>query len=413
MRTRKIRFYPTTEQKKLFHKCFGAHRFFYNRAIACINKRYDDKKKVFETMTHCVHCTKPKLPNSWCCEAHKDRPIPWKLNITLPSIRGDVMTADKHVTNNMKWQTDVPYDTRQLAIKDAITAYKASVTNLKQGNILKFDLKYQQRTSRRVFWMNKDALNKNNNRVKIFQTRLKDDCQLRFRKSDIKRLPSSINHDAKIFYDRGAYYLIVSLDVSKCETTSTKTIALDPGVRTFQTGYSPEGIALKIGTRQIALIKKLHTRIDHLRSVCSKCSVRKTRHNIKLRLQLLERKITGVIDDMHNQTISLLTQNFKTILLPTFGTQQMLQKDVLSSTVKRRMQSLCHYRFQQKLLSRCQITGNNVYLVDEAYTTQTCGQCGNRQKVGSDKVYSCPKCNYTLDRDIHGARNILIKNMSG
>jgi len=312
----------------------------------------------------------------------------------------------------MKWQTAIPYDTRQLAIKDAITAYKACVTNLKQGNISGFELKYQERTSRRIFWLNKDALNKTNDCVKIFQSRL-EHSQLRFTKSDRKRLPATIDHDAKILYDRGAYYLVITIDIPKCESTATKTIALDPGVRTFQTGYSPEGIAVKIGHQQIALIKKLHDKIDHLRSIRSTTSERKTRHNIKLRLQKYERKITGVIDDLHNQTIAMLTNNFKTILLPTFGTQQMLQKDDLSSKVKRRMQSLCHYRFQQKLLNRCQITGNIVYLVNEAYTTQTCGQCGNLQKVGCATMYTCPNCNYTMDRDIHGARNIFIKTISG
>ena len=30
---RKLRLYPTGKQKSYFARCFGAHRFFYNRAV--------------------------------------------------------------------------------------------------------------------------------------------------------------------------------------------------------------------------------------------------------------------------------------------------------------------------------------------------------------------------------------------
>jgi transposase len=47
----------------------------------------------------------------------------------------------------------------------------------------------------------------------------------------------------------------------------------------------------------------------------------------------------------------------------------------------------------------------------EEYTTKTCGQCGTIKDVGCSKVYSC-SFGYSLDRDIHGARNICIKTLS-
>ena len=50
-----------------------------------------------------------------------------------------------------------------------------------------------------------------------------------------------------------------------------------------------------------------------------------------------------------------------------------------------------------------------------AHTTKTCGCCGHIwNNVGGSKVYKCQNenCNYELDRDVHGARNILIKYYS-
>jgi putative transposase len=129
-------------------------------------------------------------------------------------------------------------------------------------------------------------------------------------------------------------------------------------------------------------------------------------------LEKLERYLFGVVDDLHNQTASYLVRNFENILLPRFETHKMQQLDNLASSTKRRMQGLSHYRFQQKLINQCQKHGNKLYLVGEEYTTSACGSCGKLAKVGGAKVYSCDECGYSMDRDIHGARNILIKNCS-
>ena len=88
----------------------------------------------------------------------------------------------------------------------------------------------------------------------------------------------------------------------------------------------------------------------------------------------------------------------------------MLQGSMINSITKRRMQGLSHFQFQEKLKYLCKKHGNKLYLVDESYTTKTCGCCGNiNNNVGSSHIYKCNKCNYEADRDIHGARNIWIK----
>ena len=246
----------------------------------------------------------------------------------------------------------------------------------------------------------------------MFQQRLKKDAVVRIRKQDLKALPSCNAHDAKILYDRGAFYLLLSVDVKRVDTVAERKqpiVALDPGVRTFMTGYSPSGVAFKVGEDQIRLMKRLHARIDHLRSVRTKVNKRRTRWRLKQRLETLERRLFGIVDDLHNQTTSALTRNFDTILLPTFGTSEMLRSECIASTTKRRMQGLAHYRFQQKMVHQCQKHGCTLYLVGEEYTTKCCGGCGRLKEVKGDTIYDCPTCGYTMDRDVHGARNILIK----
>ena len=56
--------------------------------------------------------------------------------------------------------------------------------------------------------------------------------------------------------------------------------------------------------------------------------------------------------------------------------------------------------------------GIRVILADTFFpSTQTCSQCGYRREgdhklVLNDRVFTCPGCGFTLDRDLNAARNL-------
>ena len=85
-------------------------------------------------------------------------------------------------------------------------------------------------------------------------------------------------------------------------------------------------------------------------------------------------------------------------------------KRVINSRTAHLMQNLSFYKFKTKLQSLCNKRGCNLYIVDESYTSKTCGKCGelNNNLKGS-KIFKCTKCNLVIDRDWNGARNILLK----
>jgi hypothetical protein len=172
--TRKVKLRLTTQQKKLFSKCFQTHRYFYNKAIAYINNAYEKRKEEFRVSQTCVHCTNPKIENSYCCEKHNKKPLPWKLNISLISLRKEIMKSDAELKGTEEeWQCEVPYDTRQLAIKDAVCAYKSSVTNKLRGNIKDFTLGFKSRRSvSHIFWVDSNAIKISASGLQIFPTRL-------------------------------------------------------------------------------------------------------------------------------------------------------------------------------------------------------------------------------------------------
>ena len=269
--TRKIKIYPTEKQRTLFRRCIGTHRYFYNKAVAEINKRYKEKLQKFINHPTCVHCEEPKVEGTFACKAHKKKALPWNLEINLQFIRKAVLKSDSQLDSTEQWQKLVPYDTRQLAIKDAVSAYKSATALKIKGIVQQFFLKFKRKgTPKQSFWVNKNAISKD---WKIFTMRLKDDSKLHINKRHLDFLKKkSIENDAQIMNDRGSWYLLLTYKRKKeaFREAEYQSIALDPGIRTFQTGYSPQGLVLKMGEKQIQQVKKLHERLDCLRSVRTK-----------------------------------------------------------------------------------------------------------------------------------------------
>ena len=85
---------------------------------------------------------------------------------------------------------------------------------------------------------------------------------------------------------------------------------------------------------------------------------------------------------------------------------------VINSITSRIMNYLSFNKFLTKLKSLCSIRNTKLYIVDEIYTSKTCGYCGYiKTDLNSNKIYKCNDCNLEIDRDYNGARNILLKHL--
>lgn len=75
--------------------------------------------------------------------------------------------------------------------------------------------------------------------------------------------------------------------------------------------------------------------------------------------------------------------------------------------------TLSHGKFNERIEEYAKRTKTNILRVTEEYTSKTCGRCGFiDHDLDCKKVYNCSICGYKEDRDINGARNILIKMVS-
>ena len=164
------------------------------------------------------------------------------------------------------------------------------------------------------------------------------------------------------------------------------------------------------------------------------------RKAIKKKINRCYRKIHNLVKELHNQTSLYLCRNYDKILIPKFETQKMIKQNIkrsnknnikkikeeninvkekirnyskkcrLNGRVKFVLSMLSHYKFRQQLLNKCQEYGCLMEVVTEEYTSQCCGRCGKLDNVYINREKHCQHCSAEINRDINGARNILIKN---
>lgn len=323
------------------------------------------------------------------------------------TVKMDIIKKDEFCT---EWQSNLPNNSRTSAVLDAYKTYKAQFNK----KVKSYNFRYRNDRYNRSFDIDSRAIGIKDNKLYMFSKRLLDDKYIKITDKNIEFIKlHGINHDMKII-NKGRQWYLIYLYKRKSDIYIEKpnnVISMDPGVRSFQTLYSPDGVIGNIGEKQKKKIYKLYYRIDYLKSI-KDSKKKKTRHNINRRILKLHNKITNIITDMHKQSINMLTNNFNNIILPEFNSGQMQKSEKLTRTTKRLMNTWSHYKFKMRLKEQAEKKGCNLQIVTEEYTTKTCGVCGTvKDNVGGAKIYKCTKCNYVLERDIHGARNIMIKTI--
>jgi putative transposase len=195
------------------------------------------------------------------------------------------------------------------------------------------------------------------------------------------------------------------------------TIALDPGVRTFMTGYDADGGVCEWGEADMGRIYRLCNRLDDLQSRWSRPSVRhRQRYRMKRAARRIRLKIRNLVDELHKRLAKWLCENHRCVVIPEFQTSQMVRRGrrKIRSKTARAMCTWAHYRFRQRLLSKArEYPWCQVVITEEPYTSKTCGACGwINAKLGGSKVFRCLRCGAEFDRDANGARNILLRHLT-
>jgi len=148
----------------------------------------------------------------------------------------------------------------------------------------------------------------------------------------------------------------------------------------------------------------------------SQSKIKKQRRACRKALNRLRKRIRNNISEFHHKFSKWLCQNYHFILLPEFSSSTMVQrkKRVINSKTALAMLTWSHFRFRQILSAKIkEYPFSKLILVDEAFTSKTCSECGwINEKLGGSKIFNCLRCGQRSDRDFNGSRNILLRFLS-
>ena len=361
IKSRKIRIYPTQQQKILFKRWFGVSRKFYNETLVIYK---NGSKKTWDKVYQEI------------AENNKD----------------------------YDYIKSVPYQVKKIAVKD----YKNSLSiNKKTAKRLgkPFEMKFRSKKNpKQSCYIPKAAITYSG----IYHTiagKLKMKERQWFENEDIKA--------CRLTLEFGKWFIVIPKEVKTAPIDNQEgVVAIDPGIRSFATYFSTEGYFGKLGKGAFERILRLNLKIDKLISKMSKETNKHKKSNLKRSIFKIRFKIRNLIDELHWKTIKFLTSRFKVIIFPPFNVSEMIKKSKrkLSKKVVRSMICLSFYEFKERLKIKCKEIGITFKESSESFTSRTNSFTGELIKnLGSKEKFEFD--NILVDRDINGARNILIRAM--
>ena len=326
----------------------------------------------------------------------------------------------------------IPYDIRDGAIMDFLKALRIQKILVSTGEKSHFEMHYRKRRSQQpqtIVLQSKHSKRISDWEIGWFSktwNRQTFKCKEGFGNID-GAVRLSWSKDDK-------FYLIVPTFVDKTSNISDRIVALDPGVKIFQTTYDIDGTSYRFGEDEIYKLDVIARIADRMRKgigriwkdknksgkIFKERTDKTARRRLSRKANKLEEYIKNRISDFHRKSVKFLCSQYGTVIIPEFRSKNMARKrDTngkwrrgISKDTTRCMIRWGHFRFRELLKAKGEQTGTRIIVGTEEYTSKTCTNCMyvKEHLAKTDRQYDCSNCGVSIHRDINAARNILMLN---
>ena len=359
-----IRIYLTSDQKIKLKKWFGVRRWIYNK---------------------CLYLIKNNLAKA-----------------TITDLREKVI-KNKNYENENKWMLNYEFDLRDEAARDLLKNIDA---NKAKGKKFSMQFKSKKDKNDSISVLSKKWNKKNNFYSDIFNVS---------KISSSEKIPDKLDYTCRLKRTPTNKYFLCIPEPLKMESDNQASkgnmIFIDPGQKTFLTGYDPSGKIIIWGERDIGVIARLLHYKNKLQGRITKINNAKKRYTMKRALLRINEHIYNLVDELHKKLSKWLLENYQYVFIPKLNFHKCKN---LNNKSKCKMASYRHCSFVDRLINKSREYKNSkVLIVNESYTSKTCSRCGNQHETLKNKdVYECNSCNLKISRDINASKNVMLRYFS-
>lgn len=378
IKTYKVMLIPNNKQQTKMFQMSGVARFAYNWAIAYEQDNHENGNKFLSD-----------------CELRK------------------IFTQMKRQPE-YAWLNDISNNVAKQAIKDAVAAYKNFFD--RRASFPKFKSK---KRSKHSFFVDTAKIRFSDTRVKLekITTSRKSNRQVLnwVRLAEKCRIPIGVKYyNPRVTFDGLRWWLSVGVDEDKsAEVSAERGIGIDLGVKDL--AICSDGNTYK-NINKTHKIKRLMKKKRRLQRRVSKKYLKnrkggcykKTRNIMKSEKQLLRvsRRLTNIRHDyIHQVTSEIVNRKPKFIVMEDLNVKGMMKNRHLAKAV----QEQGFYKFRRILAYKCEWADIQLIIADRFFpSSKTCSCCGsvNHDLTLKDRIYICPECGFTIDRDLQAAINL-------
>ena len=358
----KYRIEPNDEQKELLSKHFGACRFVFNHYLNKRKESYLEDKKSLNYYDNANNLTLLK----------KEEEYIWLKEVNAQSLQSSLRNLDTAYNKFFRKQTKFPrfkskYDKQSFTIPQDI--------NIKENRLI----------------------------IPKFRNGIKININKEF---DGKILYATIS---KTTTDK--YYVSITCEVQHktFEKTNSK-VGIDTGIKDL--AILSDGTTYK----NIKTLKNKLKKVKYnQRQLSKKTKGSSSRNKQKQKLAIIYEKITNIRKDYLHKISTEIIKNHDVICIEDLAVKNMMQNHKLAQAFS----DVSLGTFYTMLEYKANWNNKIIVKIDRFFpSSKTCHVCNyiKQDLTLKDRVWTCPDCNTTHDRDLNASKNILkqgLKILSG
>lgn len=214
-------------------------------------------------------------------------------------------------------------------------------------------------------------------------------------------LPLTAVHNCVVSRQANKWFIAIKYDVQLPEVPLNRpSTGVDIGIKELAVCAHGEVFANPKAYRRMS--KKL----KHLqRAVSRKVKGSNNRTKAVRSLAKLHARVSNIRKDAIHKLTHYLAKNHSVIKIEDLSIKAFLKNHKLAGAIA----DCGMFEFRRQLEYKCQKFSSLLVLVDRMFpSSQICSNCGNhRHKMPlKQRVYICPDCGHTEDRDLNAAKNI-------